>query len=296
MRSTATTMPALISLTDGVRTPKGYRNQSDNERVQQETQKPCSKCLCCKALRSGAEEDRTPDLYIANVPLSQTELPPQIALLLSSWQPTGIYCMCPCGTLVKRGMWTRRLSKGATNFSEIAHFLPLDPLPHFCYFPALLQHKGAVYEILGNYRNDGRRSFRRRCRHDYNPTPPYYCQPACGCAPACSPPCNSQCAPSTTPYLTPTPTNIPRTAPITGAGAPSSGRHLCGLTSTSARPTVLGTTAPTYAPRAGIGYGPCQQIRRDRARPLRIMPLAIKSPSRAWPAKGSDGLPFFAHP
>ena len=28
------------------------------------------------------------------------------------------------------------------------------------------------------------------CRHDYNPTPPpYYCQPACGCAPACTPSC-----------------------------------------------------------------------------------------------------------
>ena len=47
-------------------------------------------------------------------------------------------------------------------FSNPAHFLPLDPLPHFCYFPALLQHKGAVHEILGNYRNDGRCPCRQR--------------------------------------------------------------------------------------------------------------------------------------
>jgi len=31
----------------------------------------------------------------------------------------------------------------------------LDSLPHFCYFPALLQCKGAVHEIFGNYSDDG---------------------------------------------------------------------------------------------------------------------------------------------
>jgi hypothetical protein len=44
------------------------------------------------------------------------------------------------------------------------------------------------------------------CRHTYEPAPqPYYCQPACGCAPACTPSCNP-CAPT----LQPTPTVIPR--------------------------------------------------------------------------------------
>lgn len=77
------------------------------------------------------------------------------------------------------------------------------------------------------------------CRHDYNPTPPpYYCQPACGCAPAYTPPCNP-CAPSATPYLQPSPTVIPRTAPYTTAPAPG---------------TYAPPSAGVAAPSAG-GYG-----------------------------------------
>jgi hypothetical protein len=61
------------------------------------------------------------------------------------------------------------------------------------------------------------------CRHEYEPAPPpYYCRPACGCAPAYAPPCNP-CAPAATPYLQPTPTTIPRAVPY--AGAPGGGAY-----------------------------------------------------------------------
>ncbi len=74
------------------------------------------------------------------------------------------------------------------------------------------------------------------CRHDYNPTPPpYYCQPACGCAPACAPP-STPCAPSGTTYLTPTP--MPR--PIPNNGAP---------------PAYAAPGATTYPAPGGNPYG-----------------------------------------
>ena len=77
------------------------------------------------------------------------------------------------------------------------------------------------------------------CRHDYNPTPPpYYCQPACGCAPACSNPC----APSTTPYLSPTPTTIPRPSPY--ASPPAGTTYTPPPAATYPAPGT-GTYAPT---------------------------------------------------
>ena len=46
------------------------------------------------------------------------------------------------------------------------------------------------------------------CRHDYYPTPPYCCQPACGCAQTGTP-ANNPCVPTTAP-LSPVPNTIPR--------------------------------------------------------------------------------------
>ena len=88
------------------------------------------------------------------------------------------------------------------------------------------------------------------CRSAYNPTPPpYYCQPACGCAPGCAPTYN-QCAPSTTPYLTPTPTNIPRSS------TPAAGTY---------GPSGPSSGAMTYPPPGSNGYPPPSRQHRPIA-------------------------------
>ena len=108
---------------------------------------------------------------------------------------------------------------------------------------------------------------------------------------ACTPSPN-QCAPSTTPYLTPTPTTIPRTYTGTPGGTyrPAGGHYTA-----PARPlTRSGPDLLPHRASAPMGlrapYAPVQSRCRAEQR------AQIKSPSRAWPAKGSDGFPMFAHP
>jgi hypothetical protein len=55
------------------------------------------------------------------------------------------------------------------------------------------------------------------CRHDYNPTPPYCCQPApCGCAPTN---CTPAYAPGTGANLLPNRSAVPPGSPYSGAPA-----------------------------------------------------------------------------
>jgi len=90
------------------------------------------------------------------------------------------------------------------------------------------------------------------CRHDYNPTPPpYYCQPACGCAPAYTNPCTPGA-----PTLTPVPANIPRSVPTYTPPANASPSYIPPPAGTYPSGTGTGTFVPSNSatyPSGGAG-------------------------------------------
>jgi hypothetical protein len=63
------------------RNRKGYRIAADKKRVQPRNNKALRNSLSRKALWSGPEEDRTPDLCIANAALSQLSYRPEACLI-----------------------------------------------------------------------------------------------------------------------------------------------------------------------------------------------------------------------